>query len=209
MTTQTLRRLWRLAMALWLCAFCLALVLLPLLLDPLPRNRMASDVVGAVAALALGLTTGTIIWIHWTSRRSTIERPWLPWAGVYYGRLGLSPAEVVEARARAKEVAARILGATAWNTLQHQGYLDIPSRFYTGVHYRVRPGRRIEITLTEPAKADDLPWGGRRYLCVYPRYDLPEIEFAAQCVLRLRADEAQVLQTGNVLATDGPIYHVF
>jgi hypothetical protein len=126
-----------------------------------------------------------------------------------YGRRSLPAREMEQARARAAEIAVRTLGA-AGATLCGQGFLDVASGLYPGVCYRVRPGRRIEI-MTPRARRHETawPWGSHRYLCVIPRYELPAVEFAAQCVLHLTADEAAILRTGNFLPADGPISNVF
>src|SRR5947209_4586752 len=80
-----------------------------------------------------------------------------------------------EARERARDVARTTLGDELWSSLQRQGYLDLPSRIFPGVTYRLRVGRRIEV-LCAPGVSP--PWV-YPFLCINPTYPLPEEEFFA------------------------------
>jgi hypothetical protein len=117
-----------------------------------------------------------------------IERPWLgSWDHLPRRSAGpgFSRADYASARVRARVVARTTLGEERWAELQRQGYLDVPSRLYPGVTYRLRVGRRIEA-LTEPGT--QLPWR-HPYLCINPTYPLPEEEFFAQLYLYVRDRE--------------------
>jgi hypothetical protein len=94
------------------------------------------------------------------------------------------------ARERAREVARTTLGDELWQTLQRQGYLDVPSQLRPGLTYRLRVGRRIEV-LREPGVR--LPWA-YRWLCINPTYPMPEEEFFAQLYLYARDREDIILQ---------------
>lgn len=130
---------------------------------------------------------------HDTHAIDAIERPWrrrwdhLPKrsAGV-----GMTRADYRVARERAREVARATLGDELWQTLQRQGYLDVPSQLRPGLTYRLRVGRRIEA-LCEPGVR--LPWA-YRWLCINPAYPLPEEEFFAQLYLYARDREDIILQ---------------
>lgn len=76
-----------------------------------------------------------------------------------------------------------------WDTLQHQGHLDVPSRRFPGVTYRLRIGRRIEVLSVPGVKP---PWR-YPYLCINPTYPLPEEEFFAQLYLYVRDREDVVI----------------
>lgn len=122
-----------------------------------------------------------------------IERPWrLHWD--YLPRRspgpGFSRADYAEARQRAREVAQATLGDELWSLLQQQGYLDLPSRLYPGMTYRLRVGRRIEVL---PAPGRLMPWP-HPYLCINPAYPLPEEEFFAQLYLYVRDREDIVVK---------------
>jgi len=117
-----------------------------------------------------------------------LERPWL----IHWDYLprrsaghGFSRADYVEARQRAREVAQSTLGAGLWELLQQQGHLDVPSKLFPGVNYRLRIGRRIEVV---PVPGISPPWP-QRYLCINPTYPLPQEEFFAQLYLYVRDRE--------------------
>ncbi len=117
-----------------------------------------------------------------------LERPWLQvWDHLpkRSAGSGFSRADYAAARRRAREVAQTTLGLELWETLQRQGHLDLPSRLYQGVTYRLRVGRRIEVLCTPGAR---MPWR-HPYLCINPTYPLPEEEFFVQLYLYVRDRE--------------------
>lgn len=122
-----------------------------------------------------------------------IERPWkrhwdhLPKRSA---GAGMTRADYRVARERAREVARTTLGDDLWQTLQRQGYLDVPSQAHPGLTYRLRVGRRIEA-LCDPGVR--LPWA-YRWLCINPAYPLPEEEFFAQLYLYARDREDIILK---------------
>lgn len=94
------------------------------------------------------------------------------------------------ARRRAREVARATLGDDAWCRLERDGYLDLPSRRFPGVIYRLRVGRRIEV-ITPPGRRAPWPFP---YLCINPTYPLPEEEFFAQLYLYVRDREEEIIR---------------
>ena len=117
-----------------------------------------------------------------------IERPWLgQWDHLPKRSAGpgFRRADYAEAHRRAREVAQATLGPELWALLQRQGYLDLPSRLFAGVTYRLRVGRRIEVCCAAGARP---PWP-HRYLCINPTYPLPEEEFFAHLYLYVRDRE--------------------
>jgi hypothetical protein len=124
---------------------------------------------------------------------SDVERPWLRrWdflpkrsAGSDFG-----PSDYELARQRALEVARTTLGDDAWRRFERQKYLDVPSRRYPGLTYRLRPGRRIEIRTGPGVRS---PWA-MPFLCINPEYPLPELEFFAQLFLYCRDREDVILR---------------
>jgi len=122
-----------------------------------------------------------------------LERPWLRgWDHLPRRSAGpgFSRTDYSEARLRAREVAQATLGLALWSDLQDQGCLDVPSRRFPGVTYRLRVGRRIEVLTEEGATA---PWP-HRFLCINPTYPLPEEEFFAQLYLYVRDREDIVVR---------------
>lgn len=103
---------------------------------------------------------------------------------------GFSGAEYREARRRASEVARVTLGDDLYALVQAQGYLDVPSRLYPGMTYRLRIGRRIEVLSGNDCTP---PWP-HAYLCINPTYPLPEEEFFAQLYLYVRDREDIVVR---------------
>jgi len=95
-----------------------------------------------------------------------------------------------DARARAEEVAQATLGQELWGRLAADGHLDVPSRHYPGLTYRLRVGRRIEV-LRAPGAGSPWPYA---YLCINPTYPLPELEFFAQLYLYARDREEQLVR---------------
>ncbi|HZS92219.1 MAG TPA: hypothetical protein VFE42_32630 [Chloroflexota bacterium] len=167
----------------------------------------------ALVAVLLG-AIGAGVGAAWRCRRSeanseecapdSVERPWGPrrWSGA------LSSAERRQARERAIEVARLTVGAEVWAAFMRDGYIDLPSAAEPGTCYRLRPARRVEIRRARP---DAKPRGGQThsYLCVYPMYELPAVEFLGHLYLQLRDDERRVLAIGNLQPGDGPIPNVF
>jgi hypothetical protein len=123
-----------------------------------------------------------------------LETPWLQrsWAHLPKRSAGFdfTAGDYREARERAREVARTTLGDEVWTKLQRQGYLDMPSRYYDGLTYRLRVGRRIEV---RHARDVHSPWP-ERWLCINPRYPLPEEEFFAHLYLYVRDREEEVIR---------------
>lgn len=94
------------------------------------------------------------------------------------------------ARRRGELVARETLGEPLWRQAKRTGYLDVPSKLYPGVIYRLRVGRRIEVRCEPGVKS---PWR-YPYLCINPVYPLPEAEFFAQLYLYVRDQEAAVVR---------------
>ena len=65
------------------------------------------------------------------------------------------------------------------------GYLDVASRRYPGIIYRLTIGHRIRVMCAAGARS---PWP-YEYLCINPTYPLPELEFFAQLYLYARDRE--------------------
>jgi hypothetical protein len=104
--------------------------------------------------------------------------------------LGFSPGEYEAARRRAEAVAEATLGAALWQRLHREGHLDLPSRIYPGLTYRLRLGRRIEVRCAPGVHS---PWP-YDYLCINPTYPLPEAEFFAHLYLYVRDQEEEILR---------------
>jgi hypothetical protein len=122
-----------------------------------------------------------------------VERPWLrSWEHLPKRTAGpdFSRADYRAARQRAVEVARTTLGERLWSSLQRDGYLDLPSKIFPGVTYRLRVGRRIEV---RAARGVRLPWV-YPYLCINPTYPLPEIEFFAHLYLYVRDREDEIVR---------------
>jgi len=117
-----------------------------------------------------------------------LERPWLySWEHLPKRSAGsdFSRADYRAARKRAIEVARTTLGDDLWSDLQRDGYLELPSKLFDGITYRMRVGRRIEV---RAAPGYRVPWV-YPYLCINPTYPLPEVEFFAQLYLYARDRE--------------------
>src|SRR5688572_19139979 len=77
-----------------------------------------------------------------------VERPWrhhwdhLPKRCAGFG---FTERDYDAARIRAEEVARLTVGEEVWARLKRHGYVELPSRCYPGVTYRLRIGRRIEV----------------------------------------------------------------
>jgi len=122
-----------------------------------------------------------------------LERPWrhrwdhLPKRSAGFG---FTRSDYRDARRRAEEVARLTLGTAAWGRLRRDGHLDLPSRRFPGVTYRLRIGQRIEVRC---APGVDPPWP-YPYLCINPTYPLPEAEFFAHLYLYVRDHEDEVIR---------------
>jgi hypothetical protein len=117
-----------------------------------------------------------------------LERPWLRrWDFLPKRSAGpdFSREDYIVARARAEEVARTTLGEKLWAEVKRQGYVDVPSRRFSGVTYRLRVGRRIEVRCAPGVRN---PWP-MPFLCINPEYPLPEAEFFAQLYLYARDRE--------------------
>lgn len=102
------------------------------------------------------------------------------------------------------------MGDDAWAAFVRDGYIELRSAREPGTRYRLRPARRVEVQAVGLAAPGLWERGRTRaYLCVYPTYELPAVEFMAQLYLRLRDDEQRVLATGRLQPGDGPIPNVF
>jgi hypothetical protein len=128
---------------------------------------------------------------------TTVEGPLeLPWRHRWdhlpkrTAGFGFSHREYADARRRAEEVARATLGEPRWSQLQRHGYLDLASRVYPGVTYRLRVGRRIEVRCAPGVRS---PWR-HAYLCINPTYPLPEAEFFAQLYLYVRDREEEIVR---------------
>jgi hypothetical protein len=103
---------------------------------------------------------------------------------------GFSQREYQDARRRADDVAQATLGEALWKQVRRRGYLDVPSRLYPGVTYRLRIGKRIEVRCAPGVRC---PWP-YPYLCINPAYPLPEAEFFAHLYLYVRDQEEEVVR---------------
>jgi hypothetical protein len=123
----------------------------------------------------------------------TVERPWLRrWDHLPRRSAGpdFSRADYRQARDRGRETARATLGEELWDQLGRQGYLDLPSRHFRGLTYRLRVGRRIQVLCAEGVR---LPWP-YSFLCINPTYPLPEAEFFAHLYLYVRDHEDEVIR---------------
>lgn len=122
-----------------------------------------------------------------------IERPWryrwdhLPKRSAGYG---YTRDDYRDARERAEEVARLTLGEDLWKRVCHTGYVDLPSRLYPGLTYRLRVGKRIEVRVQSGVRS---PWP-YPFLCINPTYPLPEAEFFAHLYLYVRDHEDEVIR---------------
>lgn len=126
-------------------------------------------------------------------RDGPVERPWrYYWDHLPRRTAGpdFTPDDYALARERAREVARGTLGEETWSLLQRDGYLDVPSKRHTGITYRLRVGRRIEVLCQDGARS---PWP-YPYLCINPTYPLPEEEFFAHLYLYARDREEQLVR---------------
>jgi hypothetical protein len=122
-----------------------------------------------------------------------LERPWLySWEHLPKRTAGsdFSRADYRAARKRAVDVARTTLGDALWSDLQRNGYLELTSKLFDGITYRLRVGRRIEV---RAAPGYRVPWV-YPYLCINPTYPLPEVEFFAQLYLYVRDREEEIVR---------------
>lgn len=172
---------------------------------------MATEILDpAVLAALLGVLAAGAAAIRF-GRFSEAENDLRPWAARGWPR-GLTAAQQQEARARAAHVARLTMGEEAWSTFVRDGYIELPSAAEPGRCYRLRSARRVEIRPGALATIGTQDPGWTRaymYLCVYPTYELPAVEFLAQLYVRLRDDERCVPATGRLQHSDGPIPNVF
>ncbi|MGH2363946.1 MAG: hypothetical protein ACRDGF_05965 [Chloroflexota bacterium] len=142
------------------------------------------------------------------SREVPLERPWLQrWSHVPKRSAGFdfSAADYRAAWVRAHEVARATLGEELCSTLAHRGYLEVPSRRFPGITYRLRVGRRIEVRAAPGVQA---PWP-ERFLCINPTYPLPEVEFFAHLYLYVRDREDEILRVAAPQPWDQPLGRTF
>ena len=137
-----------------------------------------------------------------------VERPWrhrwdhLPKRTAGFG---FSEREYRESRERAEEVARLTLGDEVWARVQRVGYIDLPSRRFPGVTYRLRVGRRIEVRC---APGVSPPWR-QPFLCINPTYPLPEAEFFAHLYLYARDNEDELIRVAAPQPWDQPLGRTF
>ncbi|MGI8406435.1 MAG: hypothetical protein ACR2OE_17020 [Thermomicrobiales bacterium] len=125
--------------------------------------------------------------------QGAIERPWrYRWEHLpkRTAGFGFSHREYQDAGRRAEDVARLTLGDVLWKKLRRDGYLDLPSRLYPGLTYRLRIGRRIEVRCAPGVRS---PWSFS-FLCINPTYPLPEAEFFAHLYLYVRDSEEEILR---------------
>jgi hypothetical protein len=122
-----------------------------------------------------------------------IERPWLRrWEHLPKRSAGydFSRSDYREARERARDTASATLGPELWAQLERQGFLEVASRRFPGVSYRLRVGRRIEVVCADGVRC---PWP-YPFLCINPTYPLPEVEFLAHLYLYVRDREDEIIR---------------
>jgi hypothetical protein len=122
-----------------------------------------------------------------------LERPWLrSWEHLPKRSAGhdFTRSDYRAARRRAIEVARTTLGDDLWSALQRDGCLELPSKLFDGITYRMRVGRRIEV---RAAPGYRVPWV-YPFLCINPTYPLPEVEFFAQLYLYVRDREEEIVR---------------
>jgi len=127
---------------------------------------------------------------------SGLERPWLvSWHAVPKRSAGpgFGPSDYARAREKGERIAQLTLGDDAWRDLQQRGHVDLRSRLFAGLTYRLRIGRRVQLVWDNPAEALRSPWPFE-WLCVNPTYPLPAAEFTAQLYLYLRDREEDVVR---------------
>lgn len=126
-------------------------------------------------------------------RDHAVEYPWrYRWAHLpkRSAGFGFSIRDYAAARTRAEEVARLTVGDFVWALVRRDGYVDLPSKRYPGVTYRLRIGRRIEVRCAPGV----LPPWRHPFLCINPAYPLPEAEFFAHLYLYVRDNEDEVIR---------------
>jgi hypothetical protein len=136
-------------------------------------------------------------WLTWyelpDAHLDAVEFPWrhrwdhLPKRTAGYG---FTRDDYAAARARAEQIARLTVGDAVWTRVKRGGYVELPSRRYPGVAYRLRVGRRIEVRCAPGVRP---PWR-HPYLCINPAYPLPEAEFFAHLYLYVRDHEDEVIR---------------
>jgi hypothetical protein len=137
-----------------------------------------------------------------------VELPWQhswDWIAKRSAGPGFTRRDYREARERGVEVARATLGEELWKQLQQDGYLEVPSRHYPGVTYRLRVGRRIEVRCAEGTRS---PWP-YPYLCINPTYPMPDEEFLAQLYLYARDRESEIIRAAAPQPWDQPLGRTF
>lgn len=109
------------------------------------------------------------------------------------------------ARENARVVARATLGEKLWADLQQQGYLELPSRQFPGVTYRLRVGLRIEVLCAPGVRP---PWR-HPFLCINPTYPLPEEEFFVHLYLYVRDREEEIIRVAAPQPWDQPLGRTF
>ncbi len=143
-----------------------------------------------------------------TVHEDDLELPWTRrWSHVPRRSAGpdFHRADYRRARENARLVARSTLGEDLWADLQRQGYLELPSRLFPGITYRLRVGLRIEV-LCEPGVRP--PWR-HPYLCINPTYPLPEEEFFAHLYLYVRDREEEIVRVAAPQPWDQPLGRTF
>ncbi len=126
-------------------------------------------------------------------RDGSVERPWrYYWEHLPKRTAGADFAaeDYALARERADEVVRATLGEQLLSRLARDGHLDVPSKRFDGVTYRLRLGRRVEVVCQPGARS---PWP-YPYLCINPTYPLPEAEFLAHLYLYARDQEEALIR---------------
>lgn len=122
-----------------------------------------------------------------------VERPWRHrWDHLRKrsAGFGFTERDYRESRRRAEEVARLTLGDATWARARRVGYVDLPSRCFPGITYRLRVGRRIEVRCPSGVRS---PWL-HSFLCINPTYPLPEAEFFAHLYLYVRDHEDEIVR---------------
>ena len=125
-----------------------------------------------------------------------IERPWLvSWHAVpkRSAGAGFGPSDYARAREKGERIAELTLGEETWTQLKRRGYVELRSRLFEGLTYRLRVGRRVQLVWDTPNQSLRSPWPFE-WLCVNPTYPLPAAEFTAQLYLYLRDREEDVVR---------------
>jgi hypothetical protein len=142
------------------------------------------------------------------SPEAEIELPWTRrWHHVPRRSAGpdFRRSDYRRARENARQVARSTLGEDLWQRLQRRGHLDLPSRVYPGVTYRLRVGLRIEVLCAPGVRP---PWR-HPYLCINPTYPLPEEEFFVHLYMYVRDREDEIVRVAAPQPWDQPLGRTF